>query len=180
LAAHGADSAARGEIPVKNLLDCPERSTRWAAVVVLAFACFALSSAGLAYAQDGPGIRGGFSANPDQFFIGGHYVSKPIWDQLRFQPNVEAGFGDDRTLVGFNIEFAYWMSVNPDWHVYVGGGPAMNLFSGNGSGHGDGDDLGPGLNILAGFRRRGGLFFEVKVGAFDSPDFKLAVGYTFR
>jgi hypothetical protein len=39
---------------------------------------------------------------------------------------------------------------------------------------------GAGLTLLAGFRRRGGLFFETKVGAFDSPDCKLAVGCTFR
>jgi hypothetical protein len=163
---------------VKNVPDRREESTRWPAVCVLA-ACFAVSSAAPAFAQSGPGIRGGFSANPDQFFIGGHYVSAPIWDQLRFQPNVEAGFGDDRTVVALNVEFAYWMSVSPDWHVYVGGGPAMNLFSGNGNDHGDNDDLGPGLTVLAGLRRRGGLFFEMKVGAFVSPDFKLTVGYTF-
>ncbi len=39
---------------------------------------------------------------------------------------------------------------------------------------------GPGLTVGVGLRRRGGLFFEMKVGAFDSPDFKLGVGYTFR
>ena len=39
---------------------------------------------------------------------------------------------------------------------------------------------GPGFTVALGLRRRGGLFFEMKVGAFDSPDFKLAVGYTFR
>jgi hypothetical protein len=164
---------------MKNLLDCREKSTWWFAAVVLAAVWFALAPAAPALAQDGPGIRGGFSASPDQFFIGGHYVSKPMWDQMRFQPNVEAGFGDDRTVVAFNIEFAYWMTVSPDWHVYVGGGPAMNLFSGDGNGH-DHDDVGPGLTVLAGLRRRGGLFFEMKVGAFDSPEFKLAVGYTFR
>jgi hypothetical protein len=164
---------------VKNLPGSQEGSTRWVTAALLAAACVALSSTAPAYAQDGPGIRGGFSASPDQFFIGGHYVSKPMWDQVRFQPNVEAGFGDDQTLVAFNLEFAYWMKVSADWHVYVGGGPAMNLFSRNGNGHGEDDDLGPGLNILAGLRRRGGLFFEAKVGAFDSPDFKMSVGYTF-
>jgi hypothetical protein len=163
---------------MKNLLDCREKSTWWAAVA-LAAASFAIVPALPAAAQDGPGIRGGFSANPDQFFIGGHYVSRPMWDQMRFQPNVEAGFGDDRTVVAFNVEFAYWMKLDADWHAYVGGGPAMNLFSGNGKGD-DNDDLGPGLTVLAGFRRRSGLLFEVKVGAFDSPDFKLAIGYTFR
>lgn len=166
-----------GESRMKNLLGGCAKSTCFGAAVVLASAWLALATP--VFAQDGPGIRGGFSANPDQFFIGGHYISKPMWDQMRFQPNVEAGFGDDRTVVAFNVEFAYWMRVNADWHAYVGGGPAMNLVSSNWKG-GDGDDLGPGLTILAGFRRRSGLFFEVKVGAFDSPDFKLAIGYTFR
>ena len=165
---------------MKYLLYRREKSTRWAVSLGLVALWFAFRLAAPALAQDGPGIRGGFSANPDQFFIGGHYVSRPMWDQVRFQPNVEAGFGDDQTVVAFNVEFAYWMRVNSDWHAYVGGGPAMNLFSGDGHGHGDDDDLAPGLTVLAGFRRSSGLFFEVKVGAFDSPDFKLAIGYTFR
>jgi hypothetical protein len=161
-----------------DLLGCREKSTRPPALVVLAAAWFAVAAAApSAFAQDGPGIRGGFSASPDQFYFGGHYVTKPVWDRLRFQPNVEAGFGDDRTLVAFNMEFGYWMPVSKDWQAYVGGGPAMNLRSSNGRG---GDDVGPGLNVLAGLQLRGGLFFEMKIGAFDSPDFKLAVGYTFR
>jgi len=145
--------------------------------VVAAGLVAVVASASPASAQSGPGVRAGLSANPDQFFIGGHYVTRPVWDQLRFQPNVEAGFGDDRTVVAFNMEFGYWMPINPDWHAYVGGGPAMNLYSTSGN---DGDDVGPGLTVCVGLRRRGGLFFEMKVGAFDSPDFKLAVGYTFR
>jgi hypothetical protein len=163
---------------MKILLDHRAKSTSFAFLGILAAAWLVFPAAvPAALAQDGPGIRGGLSANPDQFFIGGHYISTPIWDQVRFQPNVEAGFGDDRTVVAFNVEFAYWMPINAEWHAYVGGGPAMNLYSSNGK---DGDDVGPGLTVLAGLRRRGGLFFEMKVGAFDSPDFKLAVGYTFR
>ena len=167
-----------GGARVKNLLDYWEKPTRRAALAVLAAAWVAaLVLAPPAFAQGGPGLRAGFSANPDQFYFGGHYVTSPIWDRLRFQPNVEAGFGDDSSLVAFNMEFGYWMRVNSDWHAYVGAGPAMNLYSRSGQ---DGDDVGPGLTVGIGLRRRGGLFFEMKVGAFDSPDFKLAVGYTFR
>jgi hypothetical protein len=163
---------------MKYLLGDREKPTRCAVRMALAAGWMVLvASVAGAAAQEGPGLRAGLSANPDQFFFGSHYVTKPIWNQLRFQPNVEAGFGDDRTVVAFNVEFSYWMPVNPDWKAYVGGGPAMNLFSGNGEG---GDELGPGLTILAGFQQRSGLFFEMKVGAFDSPEFKLTVGYTFR
>jgi hypothetical protein len=166
------------EVLVKISLGQWEEATRRAAFTVLAAVWMLCAGpVTLAAAQGGPGLRAGFSANPDQFFFGGHYVTGPVWNRLRFQPNVEAGFGDDRTLVAFNMEFGYWMPVNPDWQAYVGGGPAMNLVSSDGK---HGDDVGPGLTVCAGLRRRGGLFFEMKVGAFDSPDFKLTVGYTFR
>ena len=164
---------------MKFLLGHRVEPTCRAAIALLAAAWMVSAGSVIpATAQDGPGLRAGLSADPDQFFFGGHYVTKPIWDQMRFQPNVEAGFGDDLTVVAFNVEFAYWMPIGADWHAYVGGGPAMNLFSGNGKDHDE--EVGAGLTILAGFRRRGGLFFEMKVGAFESPDFKLAVGYTFR
>ena len=153
-----------------------EVSTRWAGLCLLA-TCFAVTSALPALAQGGPGLRGGFSASPDQFFIGGHYVTRPLWDRLRFQPNVEAGFGDDRTLVAFNMEFGYWVRLNAEWDVYFGGGPAMNVISRSGR---EETDVEPGVNLLVGLRYRSGLFFEMKVGAVDSPEFKLAVGYTFK
>ena len=163
---------------MKNLLDYREKPTWRAVVVLLAAGWIAVVAAvPFASAQEGPGVRAGLGANPDQFYFGGHYVSKPIWDQMRFQPNVEAGFGNDTTLIAFNVEFGYWMRLNGDWHAYVGAGPAMNLIS---SDHKDGTDVEPGLNVFAGFRYRGGFFVEMKVGAFESPDFKLAVGYTFR
>ena len=161
-----------------DLLDGKAKLTyRLAFIVLVAWWAAILAVAPPALAQQGPGLRAGFSASPDQFYFGGHYVTGPVWDRLRFQPNVEAGFGSDRTLVAFNMEFGYWMSVSSDWQAYVGGGPAMNLVSRDGK---SGDDVGPGLNVCAGLRRRGGLFVEMKVGAFDSPDFKLAVGYTIR
>jgi hypothetical protein len=163
---------------MKILLDHWEKSTWRAALCRLAVGCFlAVAAEPSAFAQSGPGIRAGVGADPDQFFIGGHYVSRPIWDRMRFQPNVEAGFGDDATVVAFNAEFGYWMRLSAEWDAYFGGGPAMNLISRDGK---DGTDVEPGITVLAGIRYRSGLFFEMKVGAIDSPNFRLAVGYTFR
>jgi hypothetical protein len=72
--------------------------TRRARLVGLAAAwMLAVAWVAPAAAQEGPGVRAGLSANPDQFFFGGHYVTKPLVDRLRFQPNVEAGFGSDTT-----------------------------------------------------------------------------------
>jgi hypothetical protein len=163
---------------MKFLLDRREKPTWRAALRGLAAGwILAVVAEPSAFAQGGPGIRAGVGADPDQFFVGGHYVSQPIWDRLRFQPNVEAGFGDHATVVAFNAEFGYWVRLSAEWAAYFGGGPAMNLFSRDGK---DGTEVEPGVNVLAGIRHRSGLFFEMKVGAIDSPDFKLAVGYTFR
>jgi hypothetical protein len=135
-----------------------------------------LGAAPPALAQQGAGIRGGVSADPDQFYVGAHYVTAPIVDRLRFQPNLEIGFGDDLTLVALNFEFAYWTRLNRDWQLYAGGGPAVNIYDFE---RRDDSDAEPGINLVVGFQQRKGLFFEFKVGVLDSPDIKLGVGYTF-
>lgn len=129
-----------------------------------------------ALAQQGVGVRAGVSADPDQFYVGAHYVTAPFVDKVRFQPNVEVGFGDHLTLVAVNIEFAYWGRLNRDWQFYAGGGPALNVYDFDGSRDGDTE---PGFNLLAGVRARKGVFFEFKVGVMDSPEIKFGVGYTF-
>ena len=122
------------------------------------------------------GVRAGASANPDQFFFGGHYETRPLMEHLTFRPNIEVGFGDDVTLVAFNIEFAYWIDLkNKPWKVYLGGGPAANLYDSDNE-----TDLQGGFNLMVGAQHRGGLFGEFKVGLIDSPDVKFTVGYAFK
>lgn len=130
-----------------------------------------------ASAQQGPGVRGGISLDPDQGYVGAHYVTAPLVSSLRFQPNLEVGLGDDLKLIALNFEFAYYVPAGRDWQMYVGGGPAINIID---SDFRDDADTEGGFNILLGVRQRGGLFFELKVGAMDSPDLKFGVGYTFR
>ena len=122
------------------------------------------------------GVRAGVSSDPSQFYVGVHYQSAPLLDNLRFRPNVEIGFGDDRTLVGLNFEFAYSIPLtNSPWNLYVGGGPALNIYRFKGDSEAQG-----GFNILLGLQHTRGLFTELKVGAIDSPGVKFGVGYTFR
>ena len=103
---------------MKKLLVRGEKPT-WRAVFVLLAAGWLVAVAGVrpVSAQAGPGLRAGFGASPDQFYFGGHYVTRPIWDRLRFQPNVEAGFGDDLAVVAIDMEFGYWMAVSRDWQA---------------------------------------------------------------
>jgi hypothetical protein len=137
-------------------------------------ALIAAAAPAVASAQ-GVGVRAGASVQPDQFYIGGHYETPPLVEQLHFRPNVEVGFGDDLTLVGLNLEFVYKIPIDGPWSLYAGGGPALNIYS-----HNDDSETDGGLNLLFGAETTNGLMFEVKVGAIDSPDVKFGVGFTWR
>ena len=130
-----------------------------------------------AYAQLKGGVHAGVSGGPTQFVFGGHVETKEIVDHLTFRPSVDFGVGNGGTIVGFNIEFAYWLPAKTDpWKFYLGAGPAANVV------HTDafGTDLFGGFNLLAGVLHESGLFVEMKGGIADSPDFKLLVGWQFK
>lgn len=136
---------------------------------------FLLAAADSSSAQS-LGVRGGATMNPDQIHFGGHYESPALIENLHFKPNIEIGVGDDTTLVAANFEFVYKFGEYGDWRFYAGGGPAVNFYSFDEL---DGQTEG-GVNALIGAESRQGLFFEIKLGAIDSPDFKFSVGWAFR
>ena len=140
-------------------------------VVVLAVAFWPASAS----AQD-LGVRAGASVDPDQFYFGGHYDSRPLVEQLHFRPNVELGVGDDITTLALNFEFVYKLPIDGGpWNLYAGGGPAVNFYSFD-----DNSSTEGGLNVVFGAEAAQGVFFEIKLGALDSPDLKVGVGYTWR
>jgi hypothetical protein len=144
---------------------------------LLIFAVFLSPGAvGSVQAQTRAGVEAGVSLDPDQFYFGGHIRTAPLVDRVRFRPNLEIGIGDDVTLVAFNLDFTYDFPSRQAWNLYVGGGPAVNIFNGEGSG----SDVEPGFNFIVGGQHRGGLFAELKVGVMDSPSVKFGVGYTFH
>jgi hypothetical protein len=134
-------------------------------------------------AAQGPGVRGGVSVDPDQVYFGGHYETSALVDRLHFRPNIELGLGDDLVTTALNMEFVYKFPSRSSWGLYAGGGPAVNFYSWDEEhpGHG-GDDTETegGLNFLFGVENDSGLFFEIKIGAIDSPDVKFGVGWTFK
>ena len=71
----------------------------------------------------------------------------------------------------------YRQTISNDPARCRGAGPAVNLYSFDES---DDSETEAGFNILFGAETRRGLFFELKVGALDSPDVKFGVGWTFR
>ena len=127
-----------------------------------------------AAAQMAYGVRAGVSAEPDQFYFGGHAETGPLVENLHFRPNVEIGVGNDVTLVGINFELAYKFPTRHPWRPYALGGPALNIVHENGNSEAQG-----GFNFGVGAEHRGGLFGEVKVGVIDSASFKFGIGYRF-
>lgn len=148
---------------------------------VLVLACLALPpNASAQSANPSFGVRVGVSGSPDQFYLGAHYDTGYIFEQLSFRPNLEVGLGDNRTTVAANFEFAYWIPVrNKPYDIYVGGGPALNIYRYD-LPDGSSTDAKPGFNLLVGGTHRNGLFAEVKVGLIDSPGVKFGIGYTWR
>lgn len=149
--------------------------------ILLVVSLALLAGATPSWAQ-GPGVRGGVSIDPDQFYVGGHYETDALVERLHFRPNLEIGIGDDAVTTALNFEFVYKFPSRSAWRLYAGGGPAVNFYSFDDNGRGnDGDtETEGGFNFLIGAEQRGGLFFELKIGAIDSPDLKFGVGFTFK
>jgi hypothetical protein len=131
----------------------------------------------------GWGPRIGLSVNPDQVYFGAHLDFGNFADHVRFQPNLELGFGDDVKLFAVNAEAAYRFSSHWDvWTPYLGGGIGANIKSADTEGNNNSQtDL--GVNLLGGIERgfsNGDRFFiEGKFSLNDVPDAKIAIGWTF-
>lgn len=144
-------------------------------VLVAGVAMATILSASAASAQ-GIGVRAGASADPDQFYFGGHFETGELAEHVHFRPNLELGVGNDVTTVAANLELVYKAPLRRHpWSIYGGGGPAIIFYDFERNSETEG-----GFNLLGGFEHRDGLFFEFKFGLIDSPDFKVGIGYSFR
>ena len=163
------------------------KSTRM--ILIAAALAVALSSAlALADPETDVGFRGwgprvGLSVDPDQVHFGAHIDYGNFARHVRFQPNVELGFGDNVKLFTLNAEAAYRFSAQWDvWTPYLGGGLGANIKSwDNGNDNDSQTDI--GLNLLGGIEKglsNGDRFFiEGKLSLNDVPDAKVTVGWTF-
>jgi hypothetical protein len=130
-------------------------------------------------AAQGAGVRAGVSGSPDQFYVGLHYETEPLFEQVHFKPNLEVGVGNNQTLVAINLEFVGKFPIKSEpWTIYLGAGPALVIDRFSNDVVSD-TNTGGGFNILLGVEHRRGFFSELKVGMVDSPSVKFAVGYIF-
>jgi len=147
--------------------------------VSLLFLSALLLAARPAAAQSGFGLRAGASSTPDQFYFGAHVDVKEIVERFWFRPNAEVGVGNHLTLFSLNGEFVYDVPLKSStrWVPYFGGGPAF-LIGTVSTPVGRFTDTGGGFNFVGGIRQRKGFMGEIKLGAIDSPDFKMGIGWT--
>jgi opacity protein-like surface antigen len=163
-----------------------------AAALALLLSC---STAGAADPADsGSGIRGwgprvGLASDPDQFLVGVHIDAGRLAPRVRFQPDVELGFGDEFFLLGFTAPVHYRFEVNGNVKPYAGGGVTLGYVNVDipepledlGV---DDDDIEFAIDIIGGVEwalRSGNLFFvEFDILAGDLHDFQLVGGWTFR
>lgn len=133
----------------------------------------------------GWGPRLGLSLDPDQVHFGAHLDFGMLSRHVRFQPNVEFGFGDHVDLFTLNAEAAYRFSERWDvWSPYLGGGVGANIRRYDSGRHSDrNSDTELGVNVLGGIEKglsNGDRFFiETKISVNDVPDVKATVGWTF-
>ncbi len=137
-------------------------------IILLTFVlCLAASAA----SAEGFGLRGGYTLDPDQVHVGGHYNVGQIFEPIRLVPNVEVGFGDGFTYWALNADFIWDI---PESKFSIGGELGMNIVD-----HDNGSNSDFGLSVLGDYRFAGPWFGEVKLGLSDSPDAKFTVGYDF-
>ena len=143
--------------------------------------------AGAARGYTAWGPRLGVTADPDQVHVGMHIDVGSFGEHVRFQPNMDMGFGDDIFLASLNGDVAYrFFSTWDAWSPYLGGGLALYFWNFDRDRDFPRDDTETdfGLNALMGIERglSGGdrFFTEVKIGLVDSPDFKATVGWSFH
>lgn len=123
----------------------------------------------------GIGFQGGMTIDPEQAFVGTHFETGELFQNFRFRPGVDGGFGGDFSLATLNIEFLYHFEVGRSWSVYQGGGPAVVFVRRN-----DRTTTHAGSFYTFGFAHENGFFTDFKLGTGTAPTLKFGVGFTVR
>jgi hypothetical protein len=146
------------------------------ACIVGAVAC-GIAAADIGYHGWGP--RVGIADDPDQGIVGVHWDLGEIVTNLRFQPSVEGGFGDDVHAFLGNLMVAWYFSPQGKVRPYAGGQVVVAWFDPD-----EGDsETEIGTAPVGGIEMTldGGSRFlaEIQLGIGDIHDVKVMVGWTF-
>jgi hypothetical protein len=170
------------------------RSMIGVCAMVAAVAIAPVAAAEATASQTGVGFRGwgprvGASSDADQILVGAQFDLGEFTTNLRWQPSVELGFGDDKLSLYGNFMVSYYFPVKAAVTPYAGAQLTVWLFdedNPNNNPHefDDGFNAEIGLYAVGGIetKLKGGNRFlaELQVGIGDVPDVRVLVGWTFR
>jgi hypothetical protein len=138
------------------------------------------------------GVRGGVALDPELVIVGVQGQVGPFFRSgVFFRPALDFGLGEVTAMFSINGDVIYrlpFSSGQDRFSTYVGAGVGVNFVSQSFEDEEDGARIDfdefesdTALNILAGVRRRGGMFLELKTSIYSdsSPTLRLTVGYTF-
>lgn len=132
----------------------------------------------------GWGPRLGFADDPDQIVVGIHQDFGEFVRNLRFQPNLEAGFGDDVTTISATIPVHYRFTGLASTTPYVGGGILLAWINREKPRGNDDSEFQINPVLVGGAEwkigSRNDLLLELHIAGGDAFDLKLVVGWVIR
>jgi len=156
---------------------------RFCAFLICLLACSAPALAEFGFY--GWGFRLGAGDDPDQILVGVHQDLGEIVENLRFQPSLDVGIGDDHTLVSGVLPVHYRFSSRSGATPYLGGGLLLAWIDRDRPGRGESDSDFEIAPLLVGgiewrLKRTSDLLFELQLPGGDGHDAKLLVGWMVR
>lgn len=130
------------------------------------------------------GLRAGVSDDPDQFVAGVQADFGEFITNLRFQPNLELGLGDDTTIFSLTAPVHYRFPIEGSLVLYAGGGLTLGLIDRDDVRGNEDDDSEFEISPMA----AGGvawplgqseLSLELNLIGGDFPNVKLMAGWMF-
>ena len=101
------------------------------AILMVALPVWAEESTGTSSHSDigykGWGLRAGVTSDPDQIVGGVQFNFGEFTRNLRFQPDIQAGFGDDVTTLYATFPVHYRFDAGQEFTPYAGGGIAFGF-----------------------------------------------------
>ena len=166
---------------------------RWRSMTAMCVIAAAATVAPAAAGETGVGFRGwgprvGASSDADQVLVGAQFDLGEFTTNLRWQPSVELGFGDDKFSLYGNFMVSYYFPVKAAVTPYAGAQVTVWLFDQDGPNNSNGFD--DGFNAEVGLYAVGGVetklksgnrfLAELQVGIGDVPDVRVLVGWTIK
>jgi hypothetical protein len=138
-----------------------------------------LFSASIASAQ-GVGFVGGGTIDPEQFYAGTFFETRPISGTIHIRPGIDGSWGQGVSIAAINLDIITRAQIGSGWQFYTGGGPTVSIlrFSNDAIPDDASDkEVTGGFTAVFGFIHPKGVLLEVRYGsAAGGPTLKFGAG----